>query len=375
MTLGRKVIAEGLGTMLLLAAIVGSGIMAERLSNGNVALALLANAVATGSALVAIILAFDGISGAHFNPLVTLVVARERSPRWPEVSGYVTAQVLGAVVGVAVAHLMFGEPLFAVSGRDRAGAGQVFSEFLATFGLLSIIRGCSAFRPETTAFAVGAYITAAYWFTASTSFANPAVTLARSMTNTFAGIRPQDVPAFVGAQLCGAWASAVLWSWLLSTPPQGLQSLSMPGFLKGNQPMADKKRVLFLCTGNSARSQMAEGLLRERAGDEFDVFSAGTHPKGLHPRSIEVMKEIGIDISNHTSKDVDIYRGDSFHYVITVCDRAKQQCPVFPGAEPIHWGFDDPAEAPANRQIEAFRHVRDEIRQRINLFLLSNKQS
>src|SRR5881409_1051385 len=138
--------------------------------------------------------------------------------------------------------------------------------------------------------------------------------------------------------------------------------------------MANKKRVLFLCTGNSARSQMAEGLLRQMAGDRFDVFSAGRHPKGLHPRSVELMKEVAIDIAHHRSKDVSEYAGEKFDYVITVCDRAKQHCPVFPGAEPIHWGFDDPAEAPAERQVEAFRRVRNEIQQRLRLFLLSNQK-
>jgi len=137
--------------------------------------------------------------------------------------------------------------------------------------------------------------------------------------------------------------------------------------------MAGKKRVLFLCTGNSARSQMAEGLLRKMAGDRFDVFSAGTRPKGMHPRSVEVMNEVGIDISKQTSKDVSTYFPDKFDYVITVCDRAKQQCPVFPGAEPIHWGFDDPAEALPDTQLETFRHVRDEIRHRLDLFLLANR--
>jgi arsenate reductase len=137
--------------------------------------------------------------------------------------------------------------------------------------------------------------------------------------------------------------------------------------------MVTKKRVLFLCTGNSARSQMAEGLLRNMAGDRFEVCSAGTHPKGLHPRSIEVMKEIGVDISKHLSKDVSQFSNQKFDYVITVCDRAKQQCPVFPGAEPIHWGFEDPAEALPERQLETFRHVRDEIRRRLTLFLLANR--
>ena len=137
--------------------------------------------------------------------------------------------------------------------------------------------------------------------------------------------------------------------------------------------MAGKKRVLFLCTGNSARSQMAEGLLRQMAGNRFDVFSAGTQPKGMHPRSVEVMNEVGIDISKQTSKDVSTYLRDKFDYVITVCDRAKQQCPVFPGAEPIHWGFDDPAEAPPDTQLETFRRVHDEIRHRLGLFLLANR--
>jgi arsenate reductase (thioredoxin) len=137
--------------------------------------------------------------------------------------------------------------------------------------------------------------------------------------------------------------------------------------------MASKKRVLFLCTGNSARSQMAEGLLRNLAGDRFEVFSAGTHPKGLHARSVEAMQEVGIDISHQSSKDIAVYANQKFDYVITVCDRARQHCPVFPGAEPIHWGFDDPAEAPHDRQLETFRRVRDEIRQRLNLFLLANR--
>jgi arsenate reductase (thioredoxin) len=139
--------------------------------------------------------------------------------------------------------------------------------------------------------------------------------------------------------------------------------------------MAGKKRVLFLCTGNSARSQMAEGLLQHMAGDRFDVFSAGTQPKGMHPLSLEVMNEVGIDISKQTSKDVSIYVRNTFDYVITVCDRAKQQCPVFPGAEPIHWSFEDPAEAPPDRQLETFRRVRDEIRHGLSLFLLAIEAS
>lgn len=182
MTYSRRLVAESLGTSLLLATVVGSGIMAERLSGGSVAIALLANTLATGAALVALILTFGPISGAHFNPAVTLADAWQRGLPWREVPGYVLAQVLGAFAGVAAAHLMFGEPLFSASTKIRAGAPQVFSEFVATFGLLAVIWGCSRRRAESVPFAVAAYIVAAYWFTASTSFANPAVTLARAAT-------------------------------------------------------------------------------------------------------------------------------------------------------------------------------------------------
>ena len=199
--LRRRFVAEALGTGLLLATVIGSGIMGERLSGGNVAIALLANTLATGAALVALILTFGPISGAHFNPAVTLADASQGGLPWRDVPFYVVAQVLGAFGGVASAHLMFKEPLFSISRHERAGAAQVFSEFIATFGLLAVIWGCSRRRAGAVPFAVGAYITAAYWFTASTSFANPAVTLARAVSDTFAGIRPVDVPAFVAAQL------------------------------------------------------------------------------------------------------------------------------------------------------------------------------
>ena len=203
----KKATSEAVGTALLLATVVGSGIMGERLAGGNVAIALLANTLATGAGLVALILTFGPISGAHFNPVVTLADAWEGGTRWRDVPVYLAAQLLGAIGGVAVAHLMFGEPLFAASEHVRAGASQLFSEFIATFGLLSVIWGVSRRNTQFTPFAVGAYITAAYWFTASTSFANPAVTLARSLTNTFSGIRPADAPGFIAAQLAGAVAA------------------------------------------------------------------------------------------------------------------------------------------------------------------------
>ncbi len=206
--------AEGVGTAFLLAAIVGSGIMGERLAGGNVAIALLANSIATGSALVALILAFGPISGAHFNPLVTWCVVLEGGLARRDALGYAAAQVSGAVLGVIAAHLMFGEPVISASAHVRSGLSQGFSEYVATFGLVGIVLSCSRTRSSAAPFAVGAYITAAYWFTASTSFANPAVTLARAMTATFAGIRPVDVPAFIGAQLFGALSAALFFRWL-----------------------------------------------------------------------------------------------------------------------------------------------------------------
>jgi glycerol uptake facilitator-like aquaporin len=215
MTPARRIAAEMVGTAFLLAAIIGSGIMGERLAGGNVAIALLANTLATGAMLVTLILAFGPISGAHFNPAVTLADASQGGLAWREVPGYVAAQLAGAFAGVAAAHLMFGEAIFSASRHVRTGGSQLFSEFVATFGLLCVIWGCSRLRSSAVPFAVGAYITGAYWFTASTSFANPAVTLARSASDTFAGIRPADAPGFIVAQLAGAAAATVLFRWLV----------------------------------------------------------------------------------------------------------------------------------------------------------------
>jgi glycerol uptake facilitator-like aquaporin len=212
----RRMVAEFVGTLFLLAAVVGSGIMAEKLAAGNVALALLANTIATGAALVALILAFGSISGAHLNPAVTLADAWLGGIAWRESPAYIAAQLAGAFAGVAAAHLMFGLTLFTASTHVRTGPAQLFSEFIATFGLLSVIWGCARHRPSAVPFAVGAYITAAYWFTASTSFANPVVTLARCVSNTFAGIRPADAAGFIAAQLAGAFAATFLFRWLLS---------------------------------------------------------------------------------------------------------------------------------------------------------------
>ncbi|MFK8251983.1 aquaporin [Ancylobacter terrae] len=211
----RRIAAEALGSALLLAAIVGSGIMGAHLAGGNAALALLANALATGAALVVLIWIFGPISGAHFNPAVTLVATLRRALPWRLALAYVVAQLTGAILGVWCAHAMFGEQLLQVSLTPRADPGRILAETVATFGLLGAILGTARFRPDGTAVAVGLYIVAAYWFTASTSFANPSVTLARSLTNSFAGIAPASTPAFILAQMAGALLAAGLFGWLL----------------------------------------------------------------------------------------------------------------------------------------------------------------
>jgi len=213
-SLARKLAAEFLGTLFLVATVVGSGIMAERLSGGNTALALLANTIATGAALVALILTFGPISGAHLNPAVTFADALEGGVSWSQAIQYMCVQILGGILGTFTAHLMFGLTIVSISQHVRSGPAQVFSEFVATFGLVSVIWGCSRARSSTVPFAVGSYIVAAYWFTASTSFANPAVAIARSLSDTFSGIRPVDVPYFVLAQFAGAVAATLLFRWL-----------------------------------------------------------------------------------------------------------------------------------------------------------------
>jgi glycerol uptake facilitator-like aquaporin len=227
-TLQQRVAAEFFGTLFLVAAVIGSGIMGDRLAAGNVAIALLANTIATGAALVALILAFGPVSGAHFNPAVTLADAIEHGVPWGEVPAYIASQCAGGAAGAFLAHLMFGLPLYSFATHARHGYAQVLSEFVATFGLLSVIWGCSRTRLSAVPFAVGAYITAAYWFTASTSFANPAVTLARCFTNTFAGIRPVDAPGFIVAQLAGALTATALFRWLTPTVSKTAQELLVP---------------------------------------------------------------------------------------------------------------------------------------------------
>ena len=219
--LPRRLVAEALGTALLLAVVIGSGIMGERLAGGNAAIALLGNTLATGAGLTVLITVFGPVSGAHFNPGVTLVCALRRELTGRVAIAYAAAQTVGAVLGVWAAHLMFAEPVFQVSARLRDGPAQAFAEAVASFGLLLTILGSLRARADAVPMMVGLYITAAYWFTASTSFANPAVTIARSLSDTFAGIAPASVPAFIAAQVIGALAAAGLLRWLLDRRPAG----------------------------------------------------------------------------------------------------------------------------------------------------------
>ena len=224
--LPRRLAAEALGTALLLAVVVGSGIMGERLAGGNDAIALLGNTIATGAALVVLILVFGAISGAHFNPAVTLAFSLRREIAGRDAVLYVVVQVAGGLAGVMAAHLMFGEPLLVEGVKNRTGGGQWLGEFVATFGLLAAILGCLRARPEAVPWAVGLFITAGYWFTSSTSFANPAVTIARSFTDTFSGIAPGDAPGFIAAQIAGALAATAVFGWLWAERRPGGSSSS-----------------------------------------------------------------------------------------------------------------------------------------------------
>ena len=224
----RRVVAEAVGSALLLVAIVGSGIMADRLSGGSVGLALLANALATGAALVALISSLAPVSGAHLNPVVTGSEASQAGMPWSEAGPYICAQVGGALVGVALANTMFGEPVFSWSQHARSGPRMFLSEIVATFGLVVVVRLCARQRPALTPFAVASYIAAAYWFTPSTSFANPAVTVARALTDTFTGIAARDVPGFLVAQALGAAAATALVAWLTPEPAAPAGSSGRP---------------------------------------------------------------------------------------------------------------------------------------------------
>lgn len=330
--------------------------MAERLAGSNVALALLANTLATGAILVALIFAFGGISGAHFNPAVTLADALEHGIAWREVPQYIGAQVLGGVTGTLVAHMMFALPPISFSRHVRAGGAQVFSEFIATFGLLCVIWGCSRVRANSVPFAVGAYITAAYWFTASTSFANPAVTLARSLSDTFAGIRPVDVPLFTAAQMCGAISATLLIRWLIPSLPEGAERILLP-----HESDAPVKTYLFACIHNAGRSQMAAALFNRYANARGCIaISAGTEPADhVHDEVVQVMQEIGIDLCSAKPQKLTNELARTASVLVTM--GCGESCPFVPGLQTIDWALTDPK----GQSLEAVRAIRDEIHDRV----------
>jgi glycerol uptake facilitator-like aquaporin len=360
--LSRRVVAEFTGTAFLVAAVIGSGIMAERLSAGNIAIALLANAIATGTALVALILAFGTISGAHFNPAVSVsdMLAGGLSRR--ETAFYITAQFVGGLLGTVGAHLMFSERLFSLSQHPRHGAAQLFSEFVASFGLMAVIWGCSKSRANMVPFAVAAYITAAYWFTASTSFANPAVTLARAFSNTFSGIRLQDAPAFIAAQFAGALTATALFRWLLPVSSAQAEKVLMSHPTESKE--AKMKTYVFACVHNAGRSQMAAALFNLYAKPGCRAVSAGTAPaKQVHPEVIGVMQEIGIDLSAAKPRRLTEELTSAADVLVTMgCGEA---CPFVPGLRIVDWSLPDPKGQP----IEAVRRIRDQIHEHVKNLL------
>lgn len=349
MSAAKPLVSEFIGTAFLLTAVVGSGIMGERLAGGNTAVALLANAIATGAALVALILALAPISGAHLNPLVTIAAAASRAVPWRLAGGYVAVQTVGAVLGVTVAHAMFAEPLFSFGVHDRGGVPNALGEFMATFGLLMIVTTCSRVGRTTVAFAVGAYITAAYWFTSSTSFANPAVTVARSLTTTFSGIRPADVPGFILAQVLGATAALVLMRWLV------------PSSARPTTP----NKVVFACVHNAGRSQMAAAFFNALADPaRATASSAGTQPAdSIHPEVVATMGEVGINLGSETPR---VLNGSTIAgAALLVTMGCGEQCPVAPGLRREDWQIRDPKGLPAAE----VRAIRDEVRRRVQSLL------
>ena len=324
--------------------------MAEKLTADS-GLVLLCNAIATGSVLVALIASLGPFTGAHFNPLVTTFECFAGLRPWRDLAPYVAAQLAGAVIGVMLANAMFGKPLVFLAQRARSAPNTWLAESIATFGLLVLIALSSRARSPWTPVTVGAYITGAYWFTSSTSFANPVVTFARSLSDTFAGIRPLDVPAFLGAQIAGAALAALLLRWSVGV-----------------------KSVLFVCIHNSARSQMAEAFANNLCPGTFDARSAGLKAGRLNPFVVDAMKEIGIDISLHASKSVDDpeISGKAYDYVVTVCDEASaESCPVFPGdGVREHWSFPDPStfDGTPDQILDQVRGLREAIRERVILW-------
>ncbi len=378
--LGRKATAELVGTALLVAIVVGSGIFAQRLSSHDLGLQLLENSTATGAGLVALIMAFGSVSGAHFNPVVTLADRLLGGLSNADAAIYVLAQVVGACIGAVIANLMFDLPAVTWSTHARSSGGLWLGETVATFGLLMVILGVvRSGRGSAAPFAVGGYIAAAYWFTSSTSFANPAVTVGRTLTDTFAGIKPSSAPAFLAAQLLGGLGAVGLARYLyprlaaedLIVPHERSEGrFARPG-LHASTCVQGQTRdgipaVLFLCVHNAGRSQMAVGWFNRLAGDQAVAWSGGSEPgTEVNPSAMAAMAEVGIDITKEHPKPWTDEIVRAADVVVTMgCGDA---CPLFPGKRYEDWEVDDPA----GRGLDAVRPIRNEIERRVRELLAS----
>jgi arsenate reductase len=357
--LARRATAEATGTALLVAIVVGSGIAAQRSSPGDAGLQLLENSLATGAGLVALILAFGPVSGAHFNPVVTVADRLLGGISSVAALLYVVAQVVGGCVGAVIANLMFGLDATNISHHVRSSGGLWLGELVATFGLLMVILGAvRSGKASAAPYAVGGYIAAAYWFTSSTSFANPAVTVARTLSDTFAGIKPSSTPAFIAAQVIGA---------LLAV---GLAKFLHPGLVADNVVVPHEPEtvytpvVLFLCVHNAGRSQMALGWFNHLAGGRATAWSGGSEPADeINPAAVAAMAEVGIDISREFPKLGTAEAVQAADVVITM--GCGDTCPFFPGKRYEDWQLDDPA----GHGVDAVRPIRDEIEHRVRALL------
>jgi len=344
----RQAGAEFIGTGLLVTVVVGSGIAAQRLSPGDAGLQLLESSIATALGLTVLIWVLGPVSGAHLNPVVTLVdrlLGRKRGAG--RIAVYITAQMVGAIAGCALANAMFGAPTV-LSSKVRATPETALAEVVATAGLVLVVFALTRTnRPILIAPAVGAYIGAAYWFTSSTSFANPAVTVGRMFTDTFAGIAPSSVPWFVAAQLLAGALALLLVLALYPRSKETTMSATTPS-------------VMFACVHNAGRSQMALGFFRELAGDRAIVRSGGSAPgEALNPVAVAVMAEIGIDISDEAPKAWTPVSLQASDVIVTM--GCGDECPFYPGKRYLDWELDDPAGQP----IERVREIRDEIERRV----------
>ena len=353
----RRLVAEAIGSALLIIAVVGSGITASRLSPTDVGIQLFENAAATAGALMGLILMFGAVSGAHFNPVVTIVDRLFGTITTRQTILYAAAQSIGASIGSVLANVMFSRPAFELSTKARSSGALWLSEVIATIGLLLVIHGCvRTGRANAVPFAVGAWIGGAYFFTSSTSFANPAVTVARMFSNSFAGIKPSSTPMFILMQLVGAIAAFALIRFVYPQPSEPPMTDTDTNTIES--PVDHRPEVLFVCVHNAGRSQMAAALLTYHAGDRVVVRSAGTAPgETINPAVITVMAELGIDLhaNGAVPKKLTDAAVQASDVVITM--GCGDTCPFYPGKRYLDWSLDDPA----GQGPDAVRVIRDQI--------------